>query len=146
MVEQIKIEAPSDHFTLPVLGQDDKEIFMSFGLLSDLTTVVVDVDTLAHIHVVPEVRAEVLKVVLSERNERGEITVEHTAYTVPMIPHDAKALLNWIHQHVAAYFMHALQNMTETAGALQGVMEQMTSSLNITPDLTSETPAAAPSE
>ena len=142
-----KIEAPDYEFKLSVIGADTpKVIFMSFGMLAELTTIVKDVDSLGRIHVDPEIREEVLKVLLSDRDEKGEISTEHTVYSVPMMPPDAISLLNWVHNHVASYFMDALQNMTKTAGALQGLMETMMSSLPITQDSASDTPAASLSE
>ena len=142
-----EIEAPPYEFKLPVIGADKpRTVFMSFGMLAELTSVVPDVDSLGQIHVDPEVRANVLRVLLSDRDEKGEISVEHTVYSMPMMPPDAIDLLNWAHKHVAAYFMDALQNMSKTAGALQGVMETMMSSLPTTQDSASDTPAASPSE
>ena len=143
----VEIEAPPYEFKLSVIGSDKpRTVFMSFGMLSELTSVVPDVDSLGQIHVDPEIRASVLRVLLSDRDEKGEISTEHTVYSMPMMPPDAISLLNWAHRHVAAYFMDALQNMSKTAGALQGVMETMMSSLPTTQDSASDTPAALPSE
>ena len=142
-----KIETPPYEFNLPVIGSNEaRKVFMSFGMLAELTSVVPDVDSLGQIHVDPEIRASVLKVLLSDRNEKGEISTVHDIYSIPMMPPDAIGLLNWAHKHVAAYFMDALQTMSGTASALQGVMETMMSSLPITPDLPSDMPVASPSE
>ena len=142
-----KIEAPSYEFKLSVIGAaEPRTIFMSFGMLAELTSVIKDVDSLGRIHVDPEIREEVLQIVLSDRDEKGEISTKNTVYSVPMMPPDAMSLLSWVHNHVAAYFMDALQIMSKTAGALQGVMETMMSSLPTTQDSASDTPAASPSE
>ena len=142
-----EIKTPNYEFDLPVIGSDKpRTIFMSFGLLAELTTIVKDVDSLGRIHVDPEVREEVLKILLSDRDEKGKISTEHNVYSVPMMPPDAISLLNWVHDHVAAYFMDALQKMSKTAGALQGVMETMMSSLPTTQDSVLDTPVASPSE
>ena len=143
----IEIKAPPYDFKLSVIGSDTpRTVFMSFGMLAELTSVIPDVDSLGQMHVNAETRDSVLRVLLSDRNEKGEISTEHTVYSMPMMPPDAIALLNWAHKHVAAYFMDALQNMSETAGALQGVMEKMMSSLPTTPASASDTPAASLSE
>lgn len=145
--KEATLEMPPHEHTVKLLEEnDDLKVFMSFGLLSELTTLVPDVDSLGSMFVDPEMRGKLFESLLSKRNEKGEIESPANTWNTPMLPEDASLLLKWAHGHVAHYFIDALSSMNETAAALQGMMEKMISSLGTTEDSASETPPPLPSK
>jgi len=103
-----------DRISINVRGQN-REVFMSFGLLNELGKVVGSAEYIPHMSLDPHMREEVLKTLLSTRDENGQITEAWNPFRHGLGPDDTIRLLSWASEHVTDFFMKAL----ETAKAIQ---------------------------
>lgn len=91
-----------------------KEILMSAALLSLLAGLVADPENIGAVSADQHIREEILKAVLSDRDENGVITTPANLFKVKR--DDAEAVIAWVSEHVMDFFMKGL----EIAGKVMG--------------------------
>lgn len=143
-----KAEKPtvSDKITINVDGTD-REIFMSFGLLNHLTSIVADPARVAAIPIVPEIRNEVLKAVLAIRKKSGKIeTPVADIDDIDISIQDVERILDWIAEHVMSFFVRSLNKVVATTKEHQQDLTALASFLGGSSASASETPSSGPSK
>lgn len=110
METQAQHPTPASSLYIKVDGQD-REIFMSFGLLNQLTHIIGDMQNVGFVHVVPEVRAQVLNELLAERTKGGKVTkiVPHDEAEVSL--EDVQKLLDFAVEHMLDFTLRATENL-----------------------------------
>jgi len=121
-----------DHITINQDGED-REIFMSFGLLNEITTLMGDPATAASVYFNPELREDVLKAALHQRTKTGKIERKVERLDDLDISLDVmEELLAWEVEHAIAFFGRAMERVLKMKGQLQGLQSDV-SSLNGSP-------------
>ena len=110
METQAQHPTPSPSLHVTVDGQV-REIFMSFGLLNQLTNIIGDMQNVGFVHVVPDIRAQVLNELLAERTKGGKVTkiVPHDEAEVSL--EDIQKLLDFAVEHMLDFTLKATENL-----------------------------------
>lgn len=109
-------EAPASRIKVTI-GSEDREIFMSFGLLNELARVVGDVNRTAAIDLDADLALEVMTLCLVPRDERGRPQFKDFEIPAELDPETAETILDWVKDHVLAFFIRRLKktlNLIET--------------------------------
>ncbi|HQT79056.1 MAG TPA: hypothetical protein PLD10_18540 [Rhodopila sp.] len=121
---------PSD--TLQVGG---KSLFMSFGLLHELLTIVGDIPRVAIIAADDDLRKSVLNAVLAERDQTGAITTPANFFTLNITAEDVRKICAWVGEHCLDFFIGAIETAVEIhkpqEDRLKGLENSMPSGLGI---------------
>lgn len=123
---------PADRFEIT---QDDKprEIFMSFGLLNTITTLMGDPALAASVYFNPELREKVILAALHERTKTGKIMDEVKSLDdVDISISDMEALLAWEVDHSIGFFARSMDRVKGLKGHLESLTAGV-SSLNGSP-------------
>lgn len=112
-MEQTKQNAsPSPSLHIKVNGEP-REIFMSFGLLNQLTHIIGDMQNVGFVHVVPEVRAQILNELLAERGKGGKVITQVPHDEVEISLEDIALLLDFAVEHMLDFTLRVVeQSMT----------------------------------
>lgn len=103
-----------------------RELLMSFGLLLALSSIVGDVNRLGLIDLVPEMAADTLKAVLSERDAKGVILDPEVA--VPdLAPSEANKIFDWVKEALMDFF---LRRLLHTAALFDQNKEKLASAVS----------------
>lgn len=132
------------HYTLKVNGEDF-EVFMSFGLLNELTAVIGDPGRAASIFFDPELREHVLRAVLSERNKAGKVIDRvDDILDLEVDLGEIELLLSWVAGHVLRFFTRSLKSVMGLQSDL-AEMADLSSSLGGSKASRSKKPSAGAS-
>jgi hypothetical protein len=96
------------HFTFKT-SNESYDLFMSFGLLNQLSRFFTDLSELDEIYRNPEVKGAILIECLSERDTRGGITSPFNLMELECTNADVEELLVWVEQHLTDFFVQALR-------------------------------------
>lgn len=111
MTAESENKKPSDTFTMVIDGEA-RDIFMSFGLLNELTGVVGDPLRCAQLYLDPDLRTVVVGACLHERDKRGKIIKEVKAITdVEVNIEEVELLLGWVADHMLSFFSRSLKTI-----------------------------------
>jgi hypothetical protein len=111
-----------DKITVKVNGED-REIFMSFGLLNSVTKIVYDMQMVATMALVPELREDVLKQLLAKRTPSGKVTAAiDDIDEIDISIDDVVSLLDWTSEHLLDFFLKALDKAKSMADRNQARM------------------------
>lgn len=105
----------NDHFTMRV-GENSRDIKMTFGLLNELVRTVGDIEAVAEISFNTDLRDEVLSQVFSERNKDGRIEEKVTLFNLDVDPDEVVGLLEWVGSHVTDFL---LKQMVRTKSLME---------------------------
>jgi hypothetical protein len=122
---------------------NDQEVFMSFGLLSELAGVVGSPENITALSVIQGMREEVIRLALSDRKKRGQIVEDKPAPELSI--EDGEKLLAFISEHVMGFFVRTLQATTEIVKKNQQALESLASSSDGLRDSLSKKPSSGPS-
>lgn len=101
----INLEATCD---LQVNGEA-REIFMSYGLINELSRIVQDPARIPAIYVDPDVRDAVLLAILAERNEAGKVLNKaKDIYDFAVSLKDIDKMLGWAMTHLTDFFVQGV--------------------------------------
>lgn len=123
----------SDKITIKV-DNEDREIFMSFGLLSHLATFVASPELVGRLFVDPEMREAVLVFLLTKRARSGKVVGDklESSMDVEVSREDAMRLLEWASEHIMDFFVASFQTLRkvseERAANLEALMSSETGS------------------
>lgn len=120
----------SDKLIIKVSGEE-RELFMSFALLTELTEIVISPENIGQIHLDNHTRETVLLSILSERNKGGRVTepLEHLG-DLEISVADHEAILDWAAQHVLDFFIRSIQRGAKITSDNREKMELLASSLD----------------
>lgn len=136
----------SDKFSINI-DDTEREIFMSFALVSELASVVGGPENIGHMHLDPVMRDTTLILLLSERSKGGRVTKElENIGDVEASINDLENLLDWASQHVLDFFLRSIQRGTKIANNNKEKMEQLASTLSGLAGSASKTPSSGASK
>jgi hypothetical protein len=126
-----------DRLTVTIDGED-KEIFMSFGLLSELANITQSAEGVAEMDLNPNVAMLVIDTCLAPRNARGKITDKD--FTAPQMDADtAEKILKFAGEHTLGFFIKGLKRGIDRLESRRSELQAVGRSLNSTPSSPSET-------
>ncbi len=119
------MNAQQAHHTISFQNGNEKKIFMSFGLLNQLSAIGGDLTTLPLLQSDPALRDALFALTLSSRNAEGQITkaynpdAEEFSFSIDQ----GESLLAWVVAHLQDFFLKRLkcqlELQTRTNAALQ---------------------------
>lgn len=118
----------SDKITVKV-DDTDREIFLSFGLLNELTTIINDPARVAAISLDPELRTNVLNSVLATRRKNGKLEAPADVSDLDISIEDVEKLLEWASEHIMSFFVRSLRLVDKVSQQHQREVEGLVSSL-----------------
>lgn len=121
-----------DSITIRVDGED-REIFMSYGLVNLLAGVAGDPDAAGRFVIDQDMREQVMRILLSERNKAGKLTGEplENIEDVELSIADARRLLAWASEHTIDFFLDSVLDMKETIQKAGMKMDQVFEGLDL---------------
>ncbi|RUU78133.1 hypothetical protein [Mesorhizobium sp. M7A.F.Ca.MR.362.00.0.0] len=121
-----------DRFEITQDGEK-REIFMSFGLLNEITALMGEPATAASVYFAPKLREQVLLSALHDRAPSGKIKEQLVSLDdVEISASDMEALLAWEVDHAIGFFTRSMDRVVKLKGALEG-LNQGASSLTGSP-------------
>lgn len=93
-------------------------VFMSFGLLNQLTRLLGDIDQLPMLAVDPVLQEKVLVEIFTERDARGNPTKVPNLYEINVSLGDIELILDFVGDHIANFFMAAAEKAQKRVQAL----------------------------
>jgi len=118
----------SDKLSITV-DENERELFMSFGLLNELTTIIGDPARVSAVAVDPELRTEVLCAALAERKRSGKIIKAVDFDDLDISVEDVENVISWVMEHSLSFFVRSLRKVVDLTKAHQGEMTDLASSL-----------------
>ena len=110
-----------DRFEIKQDGET-REIFMSFGLLNEITALMGEPATAASVYFAPKLREQVLLAALHKRTKSGKVEELVTEIEDLDIPtSDIEALLAWEVDHAIGFFTRSMDRVVKLKGALEGL-------------------------
>lgn len=108
------------------LGNETKEITMSYGLLNECAKVIGDIDGVPDMALNPDVRDRLLIELLSPRDQRGQIKEEISVFSLELAPEQVLTLLDWVGVHVVDFFLNSMTQvkslLTDREGEIKSLM------------------------
>ncbi|TPJ51669.1 MULTISPECIES: hypothetical protein [unclassified Mesorhizobium] len=110
-----------DRFELNQNGEP-REIFMSFGLLNEITALMGEPATAASVYFAPKLREQVLLTALHDRAPSGKIKERLASLDdVEISASDMEGLLAWEVDHAIGFFTRSMDRVVKLKGALDGL-------------------------
>lgn len=107
-----------------------RELFMSYGLLNELTGIVSSPEIVPQISLYKELREEVLGACLAERKPSGKVTKKiDDMDDIDMSIEDVEAVIDWASEAILSFFVRSLGKMAKQAEANKDVFAGLKSSL-----------------
>lgn len=98
-----------DTLTVQIDGED-RELFISYGLLATLSRLIGDEKNIALISFDDDIRDHTLKAVLAERTKGGKIIKPvEDVFDVNISVKDVNAILTWVTEHLLDFFVQSLE-------------------------------------
>jgi acetolactate synthase small subunit len=92
---------------------EDREIFMSYGLLTQLARILPSLDHVALVGVDHELRDSFLAALLAKRTKAGKVTEEVSFDEVEISLEDVETLITWGQEHLLDFFLRAMRRSTD---------------------------------
>lgn len=112
------------------LDGEDREIFMSFGLLNELSTLVDSPEQVAIIPLNPTLRSQVLGALFAKRKKSGKIEQAVDIEDLDISIAHAEAAMAWAMEHLTAFFIRALRKVVEVTEKNKNDIRGLESSLD----------------
>lgn len=116
-----------DSITININGKA-KAVTMYFGLLNEIAKKIPDIEMVGDIMGDPTMREEVMKILLAERNDEGEVTKAFNPITANITLADANKLLVWTTEHMLGFLMASLQEAKKISEANAETVKALMSS------------------
>lgn len=104
--------APSPRLKITINGEK-RELFMSFGLLNEICRGVGDINGAVAIPTNAELRDYSLMVVLSLRDEEGNVQTPANLRTLDIRIDEAESLIGWISEHATDFFLRTMERVVK---------------------------------
>jgi hypothetical protein len=119
----------TDKLSIKISGEE-RELFMSYGLLNELAKIVGSPEAAPQIAINEYLREEVLKATLAERKPSGKVTKPVADIDdIDISIADVEALLDWATENVLSFFVRSLKKVVGHAEANKDAFEALKSSL-----------------
>ncbi|MCV0350190.1 MAG: hypothetical protein K5863_08945 [Nitratireductor sp.] len=139
------MSALKDRFEITQDGET-REIFMSFGLQNEITTLMGDPAIAASTYFDPELREKVLLAALHERTKTGKIVSKaEELEDFDISVSDIEALLAWEVEHAIAFFARSMDRVKKLKNQLESLTADV-SSLNGSANSPSKKPSSGRSK
>ena len=124
-----KSETTPDTLTI-IINNEERELFMSFGLLNELTIIVGDPSRVGSITLEPDLREKFLTALYAKRKKSGKIedTVEYDDLEIAL--EDVDKSLTWAQEHVLSFFVRSFRNIQMVTDKYSAEITSLTSSLD----------------
>jgi hypothetical protein len=133
-------ETPNPKLNIKQDGED-REIFMSYGLLNALSIVVGSPELVPSMSLDDELRDVVLKALLAERKVTGKIVKKvDDIEDIEISIDDVERLLDWAGEHLMGFFVRRLVKSAKHVENHKGLLEDLKSSMGGLQALASATP------
>ena len=108
-----------DNSTLTVkIDGEDRDLFMSYGLLTALSKKLPTADAVGAIPHDPELRDVTLLVALAERSKTGKITKAlDSIEDIDISMEDVERVLDWVMEHLTGFFVRGLEKSKKVLDA-----------------------------
>lgn len=141
MANKPTISKPISEATISVMiDKNEREIFMSFGLLDSLSRIIEDPTRIPSISIDPDLRNKVLIATLAERKPSGKILQNIDLEDTEISIDDVERLIDWAGDHVMSFFIRSLQKTVAVTKAREEEMKALASSFGGLKDSISKTP------
>jgi hypothetical protein len=112
-LEEMQIPEVSDRIQVVFLDGEERELFMSFGLLNVLSQLVGGIEQLPFIYSESSMREVILITCLNERDNSGRIPElsEFNALGERLSVTQAEDILGWVEAHLAGFFIRSLKRL-----------------------------------
>ena len=118
----------SDRFPITI-NEEARELFMSFGLLDELTRVVGDPARIGTVTLDPEFRQEFLTKLFAKRKKSGKIEEQTDFDDLDVAVEELEAALVWAQEHVLSFFVRSFRNIQKVTDHYGTEITNLTSSL-----------------
>lgn len=105
-----EVKAPDKTITLKV-GEEDREIFMSYGLQDQLLRLIPDTHLVGTVYTDSNVRNAVIEQVLADRSKTGKIILQRSFDEYEIELEEVEKLLGWVVDHVTAFFVRVINQL-----------------------------------
>ena len=112
------------------LEDKEHEVFMSFGLLNELTTLVDDPSRVPAIPIDPVLRTAVLGACFAQRKKSGKVEKPVDMEDIDVSIEDAENTVAWVMDHLTSFFVRALRKVVAVSEANKVEAEALASSLS----------------
>ncbi|WP_238277413.1 MULTISPECIES: hypothetical protein [Methylobacterium] len=141
MIVSVSTSAPPPRLKIKLDPDKDesRELFMSFGLLNEISALVGGVEGVPNLSFDPQTALTALEIVLAPRDERGAVLSASEAGSDAISVHHiqpevAEQILDWIGAHALDFFVRRFDKsatlLASNAAKLQAVASSLTSSGN----------------
>lgn len=113
MSEQPNTTLTPDKILTFKVGETDREVKMTYGLLDELVNYVKDINEIATFFVDQETRNKVLVSILSDRTPTGKIITKANLEELDVDLEVIDEILAWAASHVTAFFIRSLSNLAK---------------------------------
>ncbi|CCV12934.1 hypothetical protein MESS4_510101 [Mesorhizobium sp. STM 4661] len=124
------------------IKQDDveRELFMSFGLLNELSILIGDPGQIAAVPVNPEMRRSILLACLAQRKKSGKVEKPVADFDdLDISISDVEAILAWTMDHLMDFFVRSLKKVVQVTETHKTDLASLASSLAGSPASASKT-------
>ncbi len=119
---------------------EERTLFMSFGLLNEIATLVGDPARVPAIPVDAILREEVLMAAFAKRKKSGKITEAIEDFEdLDVSIEDVEATLDWVVEHVMSFFVRSLRKVVQVTKANEEDLKDLASFLGGSAALASAT-------
>jgi hypothetical protein len=118
----------SDTLTIQINGEE-RELFMSFGLLNELTAIIGDPSRVGAVSLDPELRAKFLSAIFAKRKKSGKIEEAIDYDDLEVSLDDVEKTMSWGQEHVLNFFVRSFRNIQTVTEKYKDEVTSLTSSL-----------------
>jgi hypothetical protein len=113
------------------IGGVSKDLFMSFGLLNEVTAIVGDIEGMAMLQIDPVMRERILNAVLADRSDIGAIAKPVNFFDPKQAPaaEEAHKILDWVAENAIGFFLTSLGAAKSLAERHEKQVKDLMSSL-----------------
>lgn len=118
----------SDTLSITLNGEE-RELFMSFGLLNELTTIVQDPTRIGSVNLDPELRETFLTALFAKRKKSGKIEEAIDFDDLDVSVEDVETAIEWATDHVLSFFVRSFKRIQQVTDNYKDEVTNLTSSL-----------------
>lgn len=110
-------------------NDEDRELFMSFGLLNELTRIIGDPGRVPQVALEPDLRDEFLTALFAKRKKSGKIEEAADIDDLDVSYEDVEKALTWAQEHVMSFFVRSFRQIKAVTEKHEAEVTSLTSSL-----------------
>jgi len=134
-----------DKLTVTLDGEE-RQLFMSFGLLNALSSLVEDPGRVPLIAAEPKTRTEVLRAVFAKRKRSGKIVeAVEDLDDIEVSVEDVEKVLHWVMEHTMGFFLRSAHMVIDVTERHKDKLEDLQSFMSGSQASASRTASSGPS-